>query len=231
MSSDLRRFALCAVVTFLATLSCGTIQAVSHDSQDEWFPGVHHDLDSLGHTAGDENPSDRVSASCTAACLGIPMVIDGALRIVDLPFSFVADLVVMPFRTPVESDGEKQDFENPPAGEQEPAPERSAAEVAPGEEVVATVFGRSIQRSELDSATLGELICPPLFEKYRKDHGIVATESEIAEYVAANVRGVRRHGDLPAGQPARTGACRLFEAVVEEGVTRRNARAAGRKIA
>ncbi len=181
MSSDLRRLALCAAVTLVVIPSCGTIQALSHDSKDEWFPGVHHDLDSLGHTTGDESPSDPVSASCTAACLGIPVVIDGALRIVDLPFSFVADLVVMPFRPPVESDGEKSDFENAPSGEEEPALEGGAAEVAPGEEVVATVLGRSIQRSELDSATLDELICGPLCEKYRKDHAIVATESEIAE--------------------------------------------------
>jgi len=184
MSSDLRRIALGAAAACLATLSCGTIQAVSHDSKDEWFPGVHHDLDSVGHTAGDENPSDPVSAACTAACLGIPVVIEGALRIVDLPFSFIADLVVMPFRTPVESDGNKQDFESPPAREQGTLPERDAAEVAPGEEVVATVLGRSIQRSELDSAALDRLICRPLVEKYRADHGIVATESEIAEYVA-----------------------------------------------
>jgi hypothetical protein len=41
----------------------------------------------------------------------VPVVIEGVLPIVDIPFSFVADLVVMPFRTPAESDGEKKEFE------------------------------------------------------------------------------------------------------------------------
>jgi uncharacterized protein YceK len=121
MSSDIRRFKLGAAATVLATLSCGTIQSMSHDSKDEWFPGVKHDLKSFGHTTTDESPTDPLSAACTAACLGVPVVIEGALLIVDLPFSFLADLVVMPFRTPVDSDGEKKKSEGAPAGEQEPA--------------------------------------------------------------------------------------------------------------
>lgn len=115
MSSDVRRCALGAAVTLVATISCGTIQAVSHDSKDAWFPGVNHDLASLGHVDEDaKTPTDPISAGCTALCFGVPAVIEGALQIADLPFSFLADLVVMPFWSPAEP--------VPPNPAPEPAP-------------------------------------------------------------------------------------------------------------
>jgi len=101
-SSEVRRLALGAALVLAGLPGCGTITAVSHDSKDEWFPGVNHDLALFGHVDPHDAPNDPISAACIAGCVGVPLVIEFALQVADVPLSFVADLLVMPFWTPAE---------------------------------------------------------------------------------------------------------------------------------
>ena len=62
------------------------------------------------------------------------------------------------------------------------------------DEVVATVLGRSITRHDLESSSIEELVLGPLFERYRDEHGIVATKAEIDGYLEC----IRKVAQSPA---------------------------------
>lgn len=81
-------------------------------------------------------------------------------------------------------------------------PERSqepAAQPADeGNDVVATVLGMPIRSSDLEENSLSALILDPLFEKYRKDRGIVATEAEIESFLESTLRSAESRDDSVA---------------------------------
>jgi len=63
-------------------------------------------------------------------------------------------------------------------------PREPVAVPSPASEVVATFRGEPITVGDLETSTLGELILDPLFEQYRRERGIVATEAEIERFLA-----------------------------------------------
>lgn len=55
--------------------------------------------------------------------------------------------------------------------------------VASEQDVVATVLEKRIHRNDVQSGNLEALIVPILFTKFQHDNGIVATESEVREFL------------------------------------------------
>lgn len=94
-----RSFVIAVALIAESLESCGTIQATSPDQPEVPFQGVRHDLAAMSRTEElDPQPTDLVTAACAGICLGVPAVLNTITRLIDLPFSFVADLGVMSWR-------------------------------------------------------------------------------------------------------------------------------------